>query len=405
MIYQEKNAQLLFIIYDGIQNSVFQSQVLHPILKRLKEKENLEITLVSFEQKMIPQNLLEKLIPAHDRLHVVIFKRLPICFKLTLYFAVAQLKKLLQSTPIEHIITRGPLAGWVAMTTLQMLSKSKNHHLDSAYSFTVQARGLCSEEFRYTIKHSKQPFLKKLFYHYWFNVYETIEHDVYSQSNKCYCAHHFEIEAVSTALKDYLIEHFGACPKNITIANKDIPPKIDPVIVKKWRQEVREELSIPENTYVYCYAGSARAWQCVPETINFFEEEYTTPRPTALSPSIQFSSKITQDKLHDKNAPPEPTALSGAERSRMGRVLLILSQEKESFKKLLKQKKIPKTAYRILSVRPNDLFRYLSAADVGLLFRKTSIINWVSRPTKMLEYQSVGLKIIHNNTVGCLVKQ
>jgi len=48
------------------------------------------------------------------------------------------------------------------------------------------------------------------------------------------------------------------------------------------------------------------------------------------------------------------------------------------------------------------LYVYLAAADYGLLFRHKDIINWVSRPTKMLEYQAVGLKIIHNNTIEWL---
>jgi hypothetical protein len=48
------------------------------------------------------------------------------------------------------------------------------------------------------------------------------------------------------------------------------------------------------------------------------------------------------------------------------------------------------------------IYHYLAAADIGIIFRKPHIINWISRPTKILEYQAVGLKIIHNNTVAML---
>ena len=40
-----------------------------------------------------------------------------------------------------------------------------------------------------------------------------------------------------------------------------------------------------------------------------------------------------------------------------------------------------------------------------MLVREKDIINCVSRPTKMLEYQSAGLKIVHNNTVAWLASQ
>jgi len=73
--------------------------------------------------------------------------------------------------------------------------------------------------------------------------------------------------------------------------------------------------------------------------------------------------------------------------------------------KSLNISKLPKDSYLLLSVKPNNLHKYLAACDVGLLFREKDIINWVSRPTKMLEYQSVGLKIEHNNTIAWLANQ
>ncbi|MFH1832527.1 MAG: hypothetical protein ABH827_07080, partial [bacterium] len=65
---------------------------------------------------------------------------------------------------------------------------------------------------------------------------------------------------------------------------------------------------------------------------------------------------------------------------------------------------LPKTAYKIISVRQEQLYEYLSCANFGFLLREEDIINWVSRPTKMLEYQAVGLKIIHNNTIAWLTE-
>ena len=66
---------------------------------------------------------------------------------------------------------------------------------------------------------------------------------------------------------------------------------------------------------------------------------------------------------------------------------------------------VERNRYLVLSAKQDDVFRYLSVADAGLLFREKNVVNWVSRPTKMLEYRSVGLKIIHNNTVAWLSEE
>ena len=47
---KQKNIKnITFVIYDGIKNSVFQSQVLHPLLLLLTKNPHLHITLVSYE--------------------------------------------------------------------------------------------------------------------------------------------------------------------------------------------------------------------------------------------------------------------------------------------------------------------------------------------------------------------
>jgi len=40
-----------------------------------------------------------------------------------------------------------------------------------------------------------------------------------------------------------------------------------------------------------------------------------------------------------------------------------------------------------------------------MLFREQTIVNWTSRPTKLLEYQAVGLEVVHNNTVAYAMKK
>ncbi len=133
-----------------------------------------------------------------------------------------------------------------------------------------------------------------------------------------------------------------------------------------WRIQARSELSISDQKTVYCYNGSAKSWQCPEDTVDFFIIEYKK----------------------NNNA-----------------FLLILTQDIEIFENILTRKNLPKNSYIIKKVTHKEIYKYLSAADYGLIFRENNILNWVSRPTKALEYEAVGIKIIHNNTVDFLLKK
>ncbi len=362
------NKHIMFIIYDGIENSVFQSQVLTPLLSLLNETSNLDVTLVSFEKKRPTNTQLSSTIPPHDHLHLVLCRRLPFLGKWSLRFAAYQLKKLLEFIPCNQIIARGPLAGHVALTALHKLSQKHPERLRSNNpqkfpELTVQARGLCAEEYRYAEQKKLTSWLGQHWYSHIYKSLKTIEFEVYRNKRKTDFPNHVIIEAVSPALKDYLTNSFRADPTKITIATRDLPKNITPNQVRQWRVEVRRELCIPENAIVYCYSGSFKAWQCAKETIEAFAYEYS----------------------RDKNS-----------------FMLVLTLNQKPFIAELERLKIPSMSYKVMSVYAADLYRYLSAGDYGMLLREKDIINWVSRPTKMLEYQAVGLKVVHNNTIAWL---
>jgi hypothetical protein len=86
-------------------------------------------------------------------------------------------------------------------------------------------------------------------------------------------------------------------------------------------------------------------------------------------------------------------------------LLLVLTPDAFIFKQLLAEENIPAAHYRICTVAHQQMYHYLAAADIGLLFREPHLLNWVSRPTKALEYRAVGLQIIHNNTIGFLANK
>ena len=361
-MYKNNSKKLAFILYDGIKNSVFTSQVLQPLLNRLVQDNNLEITLISFEKQRPNNKVLVDLIPAHDRLHFVICRRLPFFGKLSLCFAVLQLKRLLRIISCDQMITRGPLAGWVALKALGNFSKKHRNNLN-LQSLTIQARGLCAEEYRFACQKLKNCLLRGFCFKYIYSRLHEIEQQVYSQKSKNILSFKVKIESVSPALKEYLITNFDADSANIVIAQKDLPKKVDKKRIQKWRKCTRKKLGISDDSFVYCYAGSARPWQCLPEALQYFSGKY------------------------QKN----PKSF-----------LLLLSQDKEKIENMICKTKVPKNNCALLSAKPAELNKYLCASDAGLLFRDKDIINWVSRPTKMLEYQAVGLDVIHNHTIAWL---
>lgn len=378
--YQEKNNiktqeansnHLIFVLYDGIQNSVFSSQVLHPLLKMLAEQPNLEVTLVSFEKTNISKTVITKLIPAHDRLHLILGGKMIFFGKTTLYYSAYGLYKILKNITCHRIIARGPLAGWITEQALKRLLKKKHLHCNPLYQdainqVTIQARGLCAEEYRFEIQFQKSNFLKRSFQKFKYNQLYALEQETYNKKTTLQFPLPIRIESVSNALKEYLVKQFKADEKTIFIATHDIPQPYGKDKIQTWRTQTRQLLSIPESTTVYAYSGSAKPWQCAEETIFYFLQQHA-------------------------NNPDS--------------ILLILSGDNEYFERLCSSRNLNKNSYRILRVAPEAIYEYLAAADIGMLFRHTDIINWVSRPTKALEYLAVGLKIAHNHTIGWLEEQ
>lgn len=351
--------KLIFILYDGIGNSVFYSQVLTPLLKRLDENKNLSVTIISFERKTPKKRVV------NNKIKFIFLRTIPFFGKKSLYFSVFMLYKALKKILLEkdeaEIIIRGPLAGFVVLKFFRFFKKHKIN------SITIQARGLAAEEFRYAQKNTKtsglKTLFKKVFKNFLYNSYKKIEHEVYKKQNVNFLPKVY-IKTVSPALANYLIKNFDADKDMVSVCYKDIPEIIDQEQIKKWREQVRSELKISEDKYVYCYTGSARPWQMIDQM-------------------VQFALKKTKE---DKK-----------------NFFLFFSQDKKVFEKKLREAGVSSDQYFVQSIHPTQTYKYLSAADAGLLFREKDPVNWVSRPTKMLEYQSVRLKIIHNNNISWLV--
>ncbi|HRN77772.1 MAG TPA: hypothetical protein PLU71_00890 [Candidatus Dependentiae bacterium] len=344
-------APLIVIIYDGLYNSVFDGQVLQPLIAHSQLYQDQPLYLVSFEQESATKLLSINNKLAHHAIQLHILKKFPLINTMSLWLAIWQLRYFLKKFPAYELKIRGPLAGFIALHAMQ-----KN----ACKNIRIQARGLAAEEYMYDRKVPKNTWLYT-WHHYKVRLLHTVEQFVYNTAMQKH--NNITIEAVSPALKEHLVQAYHTPTARITIAQHDIPPLVVPAQKTLWRTAVRQQLNIMQDMHVYCYNGSIKPWQCPQEVLEFFRHKYA----------------------QDKN-----------------KFLLILTQDIQQFKKLIHEYQLPEHSYHIATVPHDKIYHYLSACDTGIIFRQKHIVNWVARPTKILEYQAVGLKIVHNNTIGYL---
>lgn len=329
----------IVLIYDSLTNSVFESQVVKPLLHH---KEKL-LVIITFEPN-IQEPLINHYQEKYRSIKFVIFKRWPFFGTINLYYAAFLVRSFLQDFTTYSLQARGPLAGFIAQ---QAITKTT--------SLMIQARGLLAQEYAYQHEHHFT-----WWYRWRYQVFNNLEKKVYSTLDN-----NHSIEAVSPALRDYLITTYQTPAEKITVAQFDIPPVYLPAQITAWRHETRQALHIPHDAFVYCYNGSAKPWQMPAESLDFFVD---------------------------------------ALRKNPKSFLLVLTQDVNLFNNLRQEKNIPEHFCCILTVAHENIYQHLAAADAGLLLRQPHVINWISRPTKVLEYHAVGLQIIHNNTVAWLTQ-
>lgn len=342
---------LVVVIYDSILNSVFRGQVLEPIINKLKTGLYTRVCIISFEQNFINQDTCKQISSLHPNLSLIIVKRWVFIHPWCLFFQIRTLKRLLTTLDSYDIIARGALSGFLALKALDT---------KRCTNLIIQARGLLAQEYRYEHRNSSQ-FLRPIYnFRAW--CYECVERETYANKPRNFA---YTIEVVSAALEKYIITFFGADRTHITLAHEDIPAKIAPDQIKKWRAKIRVQLGIGQQARVYCFSGAIKSWQNPLPVINYFLDCYQK----------------------------DPTCF-----------LLVLTPSVDFFSCALKQH-LPAHTYMIFSVSYEHMYEYLAAADVGLILREPGIISWIARPVKAMEYEAAGLTIVHNNTVDWLVQR
>jgi len=356
-----KSKRLLLLVYDGIANSVFESLVLLPALKKVEIGLFSHVDIVLFESAYeAAHERVQKLQAQSRAISFHIIRRLPVIGKISVGILAPVLGRWLLDNWYDEILVRGPLAAYLLSCAISwfVLPLKPGWRVPIA----VQIRGLAAEEIRLSYHVEKRTgFLKRCLFLLKFKTLEAIELSVYRANSwpvpvKMY--------AVSSALQDYVVQHFGGDAEQISIETADLIESVSPALVLEWRAELRGFLKIPQSAVVYGYSGSCKRWQCAQETV-----EYIIAR-LAENPET-FGLILTTDVLE--------------------------------FEKIIETFSFDRSRLLLKLVQPKDVLRWTAVFDYGILLRYQDIVNWVSRPTKALEYQAVGLKIIHNNTVKWLI--
>lgn len=127
----------------------------------------------------------------------------------------------------------------------------------------------------------------------------------------------------------------------------------------KWRKSIREKWDIDEDTIVFVYSGYRWAWQKVDETIELFE---------------YFNANLKKS------------------------FFVFLTNSDNEFETTLKEK-FPNKNFYVNLLPANQVQKYLSACDVGMLIREDNYTNKVAFPNKFSDYINAGLSLIISNSL------
>jgi len=118
--------------------------------------------------------------------------------------------------------------------------------------------------------------------------------------------------------------------------------------------EIRKRLEL-DNKFIYVYSGGQSYWQNLDNILLKFDE---------------------------------------VSRVNNGIHLLLLVLNKDSVLNMMKELKITSDRITVMSLKYENVGKYLNACNAGLVIRDSSIINYVASPTKINEYLSCNLKIV-----------
>jgi glycosyltransferase involved in cell wall biosynthesis len=345
---------ILFVSYDGMTDSLGQSQVL-PYIREISKKEY-NYTLISFEKK-------ERYNQHHNKIKQICKNSkidwIPISYSgsipiISTIWNVYRLKKevfkLHKRRPIDLFHSRSHVPSLAAQALF----------LKKGVPFLFDMRGFWADErVDGKVWDLSNPIFKKV---YTFFKRKEIEFLIDAGG----------VVSLTENGKEEILswQHKQTTPKDLREKQLDISvipccvdtDLFDPSKVTFEQQEVlRNKLSIQTDQFVLGYVGSIGTWYMLPEMLDFFQ-------------------------VLEKNNP--------------NAIFLFVSNERDKILELVTQKEINTDKIRIVSCLHNEVPNYISLFTVSIYFIIPAYSKKASSPTKQAELMSMGIPVVCNADVG-----
>ena len=336
--------QILFVSIDGMTDQLGQSQVL-PYLTQLSTK-GYKISIVSCEKGV---NFKKN----KEAVETIMTK-----YDIEWYYCFYQSKIPLLSQ-IQNFLNLKKIASQKV--------KNNNNAILHCRSYLPALIGLqLKEKF-----HSKYIFDMRGFW-----ADERIDGNIWSLKNPLqnFLYKYFkrkEIELIENA--DYIVTLTNNAKKEIQSWRLKNTPEIEVIpccadvnhfIINSEEEKAttKNNLNIPENSFVIGYLGSLGTWYMLDEMLAFFKE-------------------LLQKK---------PNSI----------LFFITNDDENEIKKAAEAKNIPPSSILVKSAKRNEVPIYIACLDIGLFFIKPLYSKKGSSPTKLAELLACGIPIITNTGVG-----
>jgi len=337
---------IYYINYDGINCSVFDSQIY--TYCHLLSKNSLKVRLINFDTNISSEEYINKmkLYSNCNNLRVLsIQKNKKFGFLINKKLINAVIKLINDKNTInEKIIIhcRGIFGSFIGLKVRRKLKNKLNIKVISDF------RGTVIDE--YLMRYKNKNGLLKIMLKFLIIKINSIQSYVCKNVDYILC--------VSKKLEEYLkSKYIIICGVSI------IPTCIDSDKTgfdQEERRKIRNELEL-EDKFVVAYCGGGQGYQSPEDLINAF---------------IRISQRVEEA------------------------LFLILTGDKEIFAAFLNVSNVDKSKYLIRYAPHNEVYKYLSAADCGILLRDSNNVNKVASPTKFAEYINCNLPVFISHNIG-----
>jgi len=344
---RESSRRFLYVVSEGFPPTVFDSQVLDHL--RAMESQGICFDLVVFERLMgiLPnwKRDIRQLKEVRSQINGQVYFQLLVTTFLGWDFWVPQwqlywiLKKYGRTTQ-KVIHARTQTSAALALGLKKWIPKMK---------VIFDMRGDSPAEYLLSVEKAGADPLASLVQRK-FAKLKNIERQAVKGSDAIIC--------VSGAMRERVLKEYGVASEKIRVV-----PTAASARKFNWdpaeRAIVRRELGV-EDEFVLIYTGSLRAYQLLEGLVDFFRKLLAS-----------------RSNLH---------------------LLLITPQKTEAEQSL--HIALPHGTYSVRSASHIEMFRWLNAADAGLLLRESNAVNQVAAPTKFAEYLMCGLPVVMTAGIG-----